>query len=132
MTVKNYSLLLKMSAAAAVFYTLNKLLFLLPGLEVHYAAYHHSLEKLYLFFLACSVIVLLTVILVNARTPDNTGFAYVGGTLLQMGLCYIMLRPILGASDANAGFEKANFFLVFLLFLATETLLAIQILNKKQ
>jgi hypothetical protein len=132
MPLKTYSLLLKMTAAAVVFYTLNKLLFLLPDFAAEYTRYYHSIEMLYLFFLVCALAVLTAVIIVNKKSPDNTGFAYVGGTLIQMGLCYAMLRPILNASHGTASFEKTNFFIIFLLFLATETILAIRLLNKKQ
>ncbi len=130
--VKKYRILIFITIVSVVFYILNKLLFFLPDFSAEYKSYHYSLEVLYLFFLACALAVLAAVIIVNKRSPDNTGFAYVGGTLIQMGLCYAMLRPILNAPEGTAGFEKANFFIIFLLFLATETILAIQILNKKQ
>ena len=113
MTVKHYSPLLKITVVAIIFYILNKLFFLLPDYKAAYTSYHYSLEVVYLFFWICSLVVLGAVLKVNAKSPDNTGFAYMGSTLVQMGLCYIMLRPIL-AND-SAGFEKINFFIIFML-----------------
>ena len=130
--MKPYSLLLKITGTAVILYALNKLLFLLPDFAEVYTRYHHSLELLYIFFLVCAIVVLAAVIVVHKKSPDNTGFAYVGGTLIQMAASYAMLRPLLAAPEGTAGFEKVNFFIVFILFLATETILAIGILNKKQ
>jgi hypothetical protein len=48
-----------------------------------------------------------------------------------MGVAYLFLKPILHTNLPHSGFEKATFLVVFLLFLAIETLLTIRIINNK-
>lgn len=132
MAARHYLPLLSAFVIAAVFYGLNKLLFFIPSLSGHYDSYHHSLEALYLFFTACMLVVLFVLFTVHRRSPDHTGYAYLGLTVIQMGLSYFMLRPILASGNENAAFEKTNFFIIFILFLATETVITIRLLNKKQ
>ena len=78
------------------------------------------------------MIVLFIVFRVNSKSPDNTGYVFMGATLLQMGSSYLMLRPVLASAGENSSFEKINFFAVFILFLAIETLITIRLLNNKQ
>lgn len=117
---------------AGILYLINKLLFLLSDFAPSYADYTYSLETLYLFFLTCAIIVLFAVHKVHFKTPDNTGYVFMGATLMQMGLSYLMLRPILNSLASNAGIEKKNFFAIFILFLAIETVITIRLLNNKQ
>lgn len=132
MTAKQYRPLLIATVFALVFYIINKLLFLLPDFSSKYTSYHHSLETLYLFFWCCCMLIMVVLVNVHRRSPDNTGYTYMGATLLQMGLSYIMLRPILHSAAQGNNFEKINFFIIFILFLAIETVITIRLLNNKQ
>jgi hypothetical protein len=49
-----------------------------------------------------------------------------------MAIAYAFLTPILNTEVQNGTFEKSNFFVVFALFLAIETMVTIRILNNKQ
>ena len=131
MALKQYRPQLIALLCGILFYAANRLLFLLPDYSIEYTVYHHSLEVVYAFFTACALVILTVLVKVHARTPDNTGYVYMGTTLVQMGLSYLLLRPILAAGD-SARFEKINFFIVFILFLAIETLITIRLLNNKQ
>jgi hypothetical protein len=132
MAAKRYRPLLMATLFAVGFYIINRLLFLLPQFTSDYAAYYHSLEVLYLFFWACCMVILLMLLRVHGKTPDNTGYVYMGATLVQMGLSYAMLKPILNSAIEGHNFEKTNFFIIFILFLAIETLITIRLLNNKQ
>ena len=129
---KKYRSLLIATIAAIVLYIANRLLFLLPEPAMYYTVYHYSLEALYGFFLLCALLVLFIANSVHSQSPDNTGYVFMGVTLLQMGVAYLMLRPLLGFDDPAISFERKNFFAVFILFLAIETLLTIRLLNNKQ
>jgi hypothetical protein len=48
-----------------------------------------------------------------------------------MVVSFFIVRPILNSTTENT-IEKANFFFIFILFLAIETLITIRLLNKKQ
>ena len=84
------------------------------------------------FFWICAALVIFIVHVVHKKSPDNTGYAFIGATLLQMGLSYIMLKPILEMGGEKGEFGKMNFLAIFILFLAIETLLTIRLLNNKQ
>jgi hypothetical protein len=45
---------------------------------------------------------------------------------------FLILKPILKSNTAENTLEKMNFFVIFMLFLAIETILTIRILNEKQ
>jgi hypothetical protein len=129
---KQYHPLLLTFLAALAFYVINKLLFLLPDAATHYDTYTYSVETLFLFFTACSLIVVLILIKVHQKLPDSAGYAFISATTVKMGICYFMMRPILKSAPANGNFEKINFFVLFLLFLAIETAVTVRLLNKKQ
>jgi hypothetical protein len=46
-----------------------------------------------------------------------------------MAIAYIVLLPILNADTKSVAIEKINFFIVFALFLAIETIITIRIVN---
>jgi hypothetical protein len=132
MIAKQYRPLLVATVFALVFYSINKLLFFVPDFSEKYTSYHHSLETIYFFFWCCCTVILIVLVNVNKRFPDNTGYTYMGATLLQMGLSYVMLRPILHSGVPGNSFEKINFFIIFILFLVIETVITIRLLNNKQ
>lgn len=132
MFLKSYRPLLLVAVIGLVFYIANRLLFLLPQFKAKYENYHYSLEILYLFFTVCSLVIMFILLKVHQKTPDNTGYAFLAATSVKMGLSYFILRPILNASGDTIAFEKGNFFIIFILFLATETIVAIRLLNKSQ
>lgn len=129
--LKEYRPLLATLLAALVFYIINKALFLIPKLSLYYETYHYSLEVLFAFFTCCSLLIVFLLTRIHKLMPDNTGYAFLAATTVKMGFCFFMLRPILSATE-NVKFEKANFFALFILFLATETIVTIRLLNKKQ
>jgi hypothetical protein len=46
--------------------------------------------------------------------------------------CFLLARPILKNTAISATIEKTNFFVMFIVFLAIETVVTIRILNEKQ
>jgi hypothetical protein len=69
---------------------------------------------------------------VKERSFDNIGMSFLLSTSVKMIFCYLILRPLLQVSSHNITIEKKNFFMIFILFLAIETVLTIRILNEKQ
>ena len=130
MNLKNYKPLISLAFLITVVYILHKIIFY--GFNIDEAAFHYSIEELYMLFSVLSAVVLFVLLKVKERSFDNVGMSFLLSTSIKMVVCYLILRPVLQASGENSGIEKKNFFAMFILFLAMETILTIRILNKNQ
>jgi uncharacterized membrane protein YjgN (DUF898 family) len=130
MNLKNYKPLLSLALLIVVAYILHKVIFY--SFNIDDTAFHYSIEALYLLFSVLSVVVLVVLLKVKERSFDNVGMSFLLSTSIKMVVCYLILRPVLQASGENSSVEKKNFFAMFILFLAMETILTIRILNKNQ
>ncbi len=93
--------------------------------------FYHPLWEVYGFFFLCSAAILLILSVVRQKSIDNVGQTFILSTCIKAGIAYaFFLYPAINASAQNLQFEKMNFFVVFALFLAVETVLTIRILNK--
>lgn len=117
-----------MSICAFIMYWIHYSIFTLTNS----AQMQFNLAGAYVFFWICAALIIFVVHVVHKKSPDNAGYAFIGATLLQMGLSYLMLRPILEMGGEKTAFGKMNFFAIFILFLAIETLITIRLLNNKQ
>jgi len=117
--------------SAVVLYLIHNLVFFLAGnLKIENPT--HSLEVLYSFFTICSIFIIMLLIKVSQKSFDNVGMVFLIATSIKMVVCYFVLQPILNISNENIKIEKMNFFMMFILFLAIETVITIRILNNKQ
>lgn len=130
MNLKNYKPLLSLALLIVVSYVIHKVIFY--SFNIDDSAFHYSIEKLYLLFSILSVIVIAILLKVKEYSFDNVGMSFLLSTSVKMVVCYLILRSVLQASSQNSGIEKKNFFAMFILFLAIETILTIRILNKNQ
>lgn len=130
MNLQNSKPLLSLLLLAGLAYLLHKIIFYV--LHINDQAFHYSIETLYLLFLGLSTIVFIVLLKVKERSFDNVGMSFLLGTSIKMVFCYLILRPLLQVSTQNNMIEKKNFFVMFILFLAIETILTIRILNEKQ
>lgn len=94
--------------------------------------FHYSLEVLYLIFLVIATLLLTFTLRFQKDKFDSIGMFFMMGTLIQMFIAYLFLRPILSDKIHNVSFEKINFFVTFILFLLFETLLTVRLLNEKR
>jgi hypothetical protein len=130
MNLKNYKPLLSLALLIVVAYLLHKIVFY--GFNIDVSAFHYTIEQLYLLFSVLSLIVIAILLKVKEHSFDNVGMSFLLSTSIKMVVCYLVLRPILQAGGQNGIIEKKNFFAMFILFLAIETILTIRILNKNQ
>ena len=130
MNLINYKPLLSLALLIIVAYILHKVIFY--SFNVDDTAFHYSIEELYLIFSVLSVIVFVVLLKVKEQSFDNIGMSFLLITRVKMIVCYLILRPVLQISGENSILEKRNFFAMFILFLAMETILTIRILNKNQ
>lgn len=92
----------------------------------------YSIANLYSMFFVFSVVIMSLLLFVKTKNLDYVGYTYLIVTSVKMGIAYFLLRPILATTTDENSTEKINFFIVFICFLAIETLLTIRILNNKQ
>lgn len=119
------------------------LLFIIPVFVIHLLifqnatlnkasqGFYYSIPFLYLLYIIFSKIILFVIVKVSEKNFDNTGMTFLVCTTIKMAISYFIARPILNTSTENT-IEQANFFFIFILFLAIETLITIRLLNKKQ
>lgn len=132
MDLKKYKPIYVVVAVSVLLYILHNLVVFSSDLSDAFDSFYFSLETLYLFFVACSIIILFILLRVREKNLDNVGMTFLLITSVKMIFCYLMVRPILNASNDINSIEKINFFMMFILFLAIETIVTIRILNNKQ
>jgi hypothetical protein len=111
-------------------FAINRLVFLLPALNQAQEKFHFPIDFLFLLFFVLSSLILFIVKKVSEKSFDNTGMVFMIATFVKTGIVYFIIKPIL--SLPNHQIEKTNCLIVFMCFLAIETIITIGILNKKQ
>ncbi|WP_298149981.1 hypothetical protein [Flavobacterium sp.] len=91
-----------------------------------------SIWEMYAFFGTCFAIIMLVSVFVKKYSINSFGQSIMLMTFIEMGLCFALFFPGLENEGSGMSFEKSSFLIVFLLFLAIETILAIRLLNKNQ
>ena len=132
MNGKRFRPILEILIISVLAYSVHKLIFYFNQNNPEYANFLYSLETLYLFFSGFSVVIVLVLIHIKSKNIDNVGYSFLFGTCFKMIISYVVLLPILTSKLQNNGVEKINFFIVFALFLAIETIVTIRLLNNKQ
>ena len=117
---------------ASTTYVLCKILFYALHFEKKEALFKHSINTLFIVFTLASLLIIAVVLIVKMKYFDSVGYAFMALTSLKIGILLFWARPILKSATIVAKFEKGNFFILFAVFLAIETIVAIRILNNKQ
>ncbi len=130
MNIKKYNLIFLLSIISLITFIVHQLLF--DFFKINDDSFIYSLKKLYLFFYGLSVLVFVILVEVKNKSFDNVGMSFLLVTNLKLVICYVVLKPILEVDTSQINIEKINFFGMFILFLAIETILTIRILNEKQ
>lgn len=132
MNLKQYQPILSLFLFSVLTLLIHKCFMYIIGLDHLESQFVYAFPRLYAFFFLLSAVILFILIKVNQTSNTHVGLTFILLTTFKMGVAYIFLKPILHTNLSHSGFEKANFLIVFLLFLATETLLTIRIINNKQ
>jgi len=106
--------------------------YLFELMEISTKDFSYSLLSLYLFFGIFSIVLRVVLFQVRSRNFDLLGMSFLIVTTLKMLICFLLVRPILKSTTVSASIEKTNFFVMFIVFLAIETVVTIRILNEKQ
>jgi len=132
MKLKKFQPLLEVFIASFLIFGFHKAFFYFNEKNPNYQNFRFSLEKIYSFFLICSLLIIFILTLVKEKSIDNVGNTFLLITCLKIGISFLLLNPILNSGNPNIGFEKMNFFVIFALFLIIETVVSIRILNNNQ
>jgi hypothetical protein len=130
MNLKKLYPFLTLMGIAFLLYVIHKLIFDL--FKINQQQFHYSLEELYLFFLILSMIIFKVLFIIKGKSFDNVGMSFLLATSVKMIFCYLILRPLLQIPKANNATERINFLILFIVFLAIETLFTIRLVNEKQ
>lgn len=132
MNFKKYQPILEVVFLSVLVYLVHKLFFSLNGDNPKFQNFHFPIEAVYGFFFTCSIIILFILIKVKTRNIDYVGYTFLLVTFLKMVVSYSVLSSILHSGNSNMRIEKINFFIIFALFLAIETIVTIRLLNDKK
>ena len=110
---------------------IHKLIFFLLVVKTMEDNFIYSIPLLYGMFSIFSALIVGVLIKVKERNIDNVGYTFLLLTSIKLVVAYLLIHPILKASLNQTPLEKINFFIIFIYFLATETILTIRILNNK-
>lgn len=113
-----------------VIYLIHNVIFYAFNIDTN--TFHYSLEVLYLFFLLLSMIIFKLLLIVKEKSFDNVGMSFLLATSVKMIFCYLIVRPLLQIPRPNNPTERINFFVLFIVFLAIETLFTIRLVNQKE
>ena len=126
---KTYILLLCITISAFI---INFLVIIKIVPQEQLLRWNYSLPYLYILFFIFSFIIMTLLTIVKKKNLDYVGYVFLILTSIKMGISYFILKPILSSAVIDNSLEKKNFFIIFISFLAIETILTIRILNNKQ
>ena len=129
---KAYFPIIQILVITTVVFIIHKLIFYIFKNQILYDLFYYSTEKLYLIFILLSIIIVVILIKVKKQNIDLVGNTFLLLTSIKMAVAYVLLTPILKLNTQAIKIEKINFFIIFVLFLAIETLVTIRLLNNKQ
>ena len=132
MNIRKYQPILETLGISLLAFILHKAFFYLNQNNPKYTNFIYPIETLYGFFIICSILIILLLIIVKTKNIDSVGHTFLLVTSIKMVLSYALLYPILNSTRENIAIEKINFFIIFALFLAIETVVTIRILNNNQ
>jgi len=125
------SIFIKTAIVAAAALLINYGLYQLPQLKAQDAAFVYPVWGIYLFFFIFSIVILGILIKISGKNLAQVGYAFLLLTGVKMAASYFVAKPLI-AKTIEFPTEKANFFAVFVLFLAIEAYFTARLLNNKQ
>lgn len=130
MNFKKFFPFLILLSLVLVIYVIHRVIFYVLNIDTN--TFHYSLEVLYLFFFLLSTVIFKILLKVKEKSFDNVGMSFLLATSVKMIFCYLIVRPLLHVPKPNSPVERVNFFVLFIVFLAIETLFTIRLVNEKE
>ncbi len=100
--------------------------FLLKDIEFYY-----SIWTIYSFHILATFVIYIILVLIHKNFRDNTGFAFMGGSLLKMLAAILFLLPMLLNNQEFRFINLLSFFIPYFFYLIFETIYAVRLINSK-
>jgi hypothetical protein len=101
------------------------------SLEEKWQNTYYNFSQTLSFFVVSSIVILIINLVISKKASEQLGFVFLGIMTVKLIASYVFIAPALELKSVASEFEKINFFIYFLVFLAIDVYLTIQILNKK-
>ncbi len=100
--------------------------FILEDIEFYY-----SIWAIYSFHIIATLFIYTVLVLIHNNFRDNTGFAFMGGSLLKMLAAVLFLLPMMLNNLDYLFINLLSFFIPYFLYLIFETIYAVRLINSK-
>jgi len=93
--------------------------------------FYYGVSAIYSFHVLATLIIYLILLWVHNNFKDNTGFAFMGASLLKMLAAVLFLLPMILERSPDALENVFAFFVPYFFYLIFETLQAVRLINSK-
>lgn len=90
------------------------------------------IQDIYFFNLILGVCELALLHYINFKFNDKVGYTFLAIGVLKMAVSISFLMPLINSNFQNKIPDTLNFFFCYFMFLTIESVLVVQLLNKKQ
>lgn len=132
MKIKLFQPLFQVVGCAATAYIVYQTLFYLLGFSQKEILFKYSVTYIFIVLTSLSLLIISLLLLVKNKNFDSFGYAFMALTCLKIGIVLFWIQPILNSAVEKSKFEKVNFLIIFSLFLAIETIVAIRLIQNKK
>jgi hypothetical protein len=118
-----------------LFVPFSIVLFIIQFLVINFVLedidFYYSTWAIYSFHILATFIIYLVLVLIHKNFRDNTGFAFMGGSLLKMLAAVLFLLPMMLKNQDYRFINLLSFFIPYFLYLIFETIYAVRLINSK-
>lgn len=118
-----------------IFIPFSIVLFVIQYLVINFLltdiVFYYSIWTIYSFHILATSAIYIALVLIHKNFKDNTGFAFMGGSLLKMLAAVLFLLPMLLNNQEFRLINLLSFFIPYFLYLIFETIYAVRLINSK-
>lgn len=128
MNIENYRPLAELTAASIASFVVHQLFYYF--LDVDTSAFSYSVIVLYATFFVIAIVTISLLMFIKRTNINSVGSTMMLLTCLKMVPAFMIMNPAIDLNVKNPGLERANFLIIFGVFLIIETVVAIRLLNR--
>lgn len=118
-----------------IFIPFSIILFVIQYLIINFVLvdieFYYSTWGIYSFHILATFVIYIVLVLIHKNFRDNTGFAFMGGSLLKMLAAVLFLLPMMVKNEEYRFINLLSFFIPYFLYLIFETIYAVRLINSK-
>lgn len=93
--------------------------------------FYYGVSAIYSFHVLATLIIYLILLWIHHNFQENTGFAFMGASLLKMLAAVLFLLPMILDKSTDALQNVFAFFIPYFFYLIFETIQAVKLINSK-